>query len=208
MKKIVTMSLMATGLIFAGDVQLGLVQANGMVGLVSATDHSKIQQGSVGVYGDSNVHGLAGMPVATMGSVNAMGIFVIADKNSSITQGSVEISNSDVEMNKLEANGIAGFVKAVDNSSIDQGKLRVVNVDDATVNTLLQVNAIGGGALATDGSKITQGSIGIGNVDKAVVIAAGANAMLGGVRAKDGSTVSQGSVNICGLTALEGCGVE
>jgi len=207
MKKIVAMSIIATGMLFASDISLGVVQANTIVGAASATNGGKIKQGEVGVFGESNVNGLLGLPAA-VASINSMGILVTADGNSTIEQGTVTISDSDVIMNKLEGNTIAGFVTARDGSSISQGKWKIVDVDDASVNSVLQVNSIVLGAKATDNSKIAQGSIDIGSVDKAFVAVSGLNTMLGGVLAAGGSEVGQGNIVICGNTQLELCGTD
>ncbi len=206
MKKIIAMSVIATGMLFAADISLGVVQANGIAGLAKATNGSEIKQGDVGVYGDSKVHGLLGFAPAVVASVNAMGILVTADENSTIEQGTVTISDSNVKMNKVEGNGIAGFVTAKDGSTISQGKWKIVDVDKATVNSLLQVNTIVGGAKATDGSTIAQGGIAIGSVDSAIVSVTGLNALWAGAKADGGSEISQGNVKICGNTHLEHCG--
>ena len=208
MKKIVAMSIIATGMLFASDIRLGVVQANTIVGAAAATNGSKIKQGEVGVFGESNVRGLGGILPAAVASVNSMGILVTADGNSTIEQGTVTISDSDVIMNKVEGNTIAGFVTAKDGSSISQGKWKIVDVGDASVNSLLQVNSIVLGAKATDNSKIAQGSISIGSVDHAFVTATGLNTMLGGVLAAGGAEVAQGNIVICGNTHLELCGTD
>ena len=203
MKKIVAMSIIATGMLFASDINLGVVQANTIVGAAAATNGGTIKQGEVGVFGNSNVGGVLPAAVA---SVNSMGVLVTADGDSTIEQGTLTISDSDVKMTKVEANTIVGGVTAQNGSSISQGKWKIVDVADATVRSIGQVNSIAIGAMATDNSKIAQGSIAIGSVDKASVIVAGLNTMIGGVLATGGSEVAQGNVVICGNTHLEKCG--
>ncbi|SFV58625.1 hypothetical protein MNB_SV-12-1909 [hydrothermal vent metagenome] len=206
MKKIIAMSIIATGMLFSADINLGVVQANGIAGLASASNGSAIKQGDIEVYGaNTKVSGIVPL-VPNAASVNAMGLLVVADNNSTVEQGTIIISNSDVKMNKVEGNAIVGGVIAKNGSTISQGKWDIRDVNHATVSSVLQVNGIVGGAIANGDSEIAQGGIAIGSVDSARVIVTGANALAGGARAKNGSTVSQGNVKICGGVSLAACG--
>ena len=206
MKKIIAMSVIATGMLFAADIELGVVQSNGIAGLATATNGSAIKQGDVGVYGTSTtVTGIIPI-IPNVASVNAMGLLVSADGNSTVEQGTVTISNSHVKMQKVETNGILGGVAAVDNSTISQGKWEIIDVNDATVSSVLQVNTIVGGAAATGDSKIAQGGISMGSVDSAFVSVTGLNSLAGGAVATNGSEVSQGNIKICGGVSLAACG--
>ena len=207
MKKIIAMSIIATGMLFAADIELGVVQANTIVGLATATNGSAIKQGDIGIYGaTTTVTGIVPL-IPNAASVNAMGLLVVADGNSTVEQGTITISNSNVKMTKVEANGILGGVAAVDNSEISQGKWEIIDVADATVSSVLQVNTIVGGAFATSNSKIAQGGVAIGSVDSAFVVVTGLNTLAGGAIASNGSAVSQGNIEICGGINLAACGI-
>ena len=206
MKKIIAMSIIATGMLLAADIELGVVQANGIAGLASATNGSAIKQGDIEVYGaNTTVTGIVPI-IPNAVSVNAMGVLVVADNNSTVEQGTITISNSHVKMNKADGNGILGGVSATNNSTISQGAWDIRDVNHATVSSVLQVNTIVGGAIAATDSKIAQGGIAMGSVDSATVVVTGLNALLGGAVATNGSEVSQGNVQICGGTTLVACG--
>jgi hypothetical protein len=206
MKKIIAISVVATGMLFAGDVNLGVVQANTVLGAASATNGSVIKQGDIGVYGNSNVDSVLGLP-AVVASVNSMGILVTADDASSIEQGTLDISDSTVHMIKSEVNTIAGSATAQGGSSITQGKWKITDVNNVKIAGIAQINTIAIDAIATGGAKIEQGSVSVGSVDSATIVVAGLNTMIGVVTASGANTeIGQGNINICGNTHLENCG--
>jgi len=210
MKKLMAISLIASSVLFAGPIELGVVQSNNIGGIATATNGSAVKQGSVEVYGNSAVYNDAPLnALPNVASVNAvLGIFS-ADGNSTIEQGTLQISDSEVHILKVEANGMAGGAIAKNNSEISQGKWKIVDVhgDSSIKNVLPQVNAMAVIALASDHSKITQGSIEVGSVADVTIATLGLNALAGaGIIATNGSSINQGSITICGNTHLVHCG--
>jgi len=211
MKKLMAISLIASSVLFAGPIELGVVQSNTVLGITTATNGSAVKQGSVEVYGDSTVYNdspLNALP--NVASINAIGGIFSADGNSTIEQGTLQISDSKVHIRKVEANGMAGGAIAKNNSEISQGKWKIVDVHgrSSIKNGILpQVNAMAALALAKDNSKITQGSIEVGSVDDVTIRTTGLNTLAGpAILAKNGSSVNQGSITICGNTHLAKCG--
>jgi len=212
MKKFIAMSVVATGMLFAaGPIELGVVQSNNVAGLTTATNGSAIKQGSIGIYGNSSVTNPIS-PLPNVASVNAMAGVLISDGNSSIEQGTLEISDSQVAIAKTEINGMAAGALATGNSEVSQGKWKIVDVHGTSaISSIGQTNLMVALASATNGSKITQGNIEVGSVDDATITVAavpviGGNKMVSAVVADGGSQVDQGSITICGNTHLAQCG--
>jgi len=211
MKKIIALSIIATGMLFAaGPIELGVVQSNNVAGITTATNGSAIKQGSIEVYGNSAVYN-HGAPLPNVASINALGGIITADGNSTIEQGTVQISDSQVAITKVEANGMAAGAISTNNSEISQGKWKIVDVHGtSSVTNVGQTNLMVALASASNDSKITQGNIEVGSVDDATIVVAGipgiGNNLAAAVVADSGSNINQGSITICGNTHLAQCG--
>jgi len=215
MKKIIAMSVIATGMLLAaGPIGLGVSQSNNLAGITTATNESSIKQGSIGIYGDSSVKNPLS-PLPNVMSVNAMAGIFIADNNSTIEQGTMQISDSDVAVVKIEANGMAAGAIAKNNSEVSQAKWKIVDVHgDSSISSAGQINLMAALASATNDSKITQGNVEVGSVDDVKILVtanlltgpAAGNKMLAAVAADSGSEIDQGSIKICGNTHLAKCG--
>jgi len=211
MKKLMAISLIASSVLFAaGPIELGVVQSNNIAGITTATNGSDIKQGSIEVYGDSTVTNPIA-PLPNVAAVNAMGGLLVADGNSTIEQGTVQISDSQVAIRKVEANGMLAGAISKNNSEVSQGKWKIVDVHGtSSVTNVGQTNLMVSLATATNNSKITQGNIEVGSVDNATIVVAGipgiGNNLAGAVVADGGSNINQGSITICGNTHLALCG--
>ncbi|HHB95337.1 MAG TPA: hypothetical protein ENK88_09380 [Campylobacterales bacterium] len=213
MKKLVVASILASSVLFAaGPIQLGVTSSNNIAGITSAKHGSAIKQGSVEVYGNSEVKNPVGPLLPNVVAVNGVVGAVIADNNSTVEQGTLQISDSKVSILKTEGNLMAAGAIAKDNSEISQGKWKIVDVHGrSSIKTIAQTNLMGALASARYDSKITQGNIEVGSVDNVnVTVTAvpviGGNKLVGLIDASNGSAVEQGSVKICGNTHLAHCG--
>ena len=212
MKRIIAMSVIATGMLFAaGPIELGVVQSNNVAGITTALGDSAIKQGSIEIYGNSSVTNPIA-PVPNVVAVNGVLGALYADGNSTIEQGTLQISDSNVAIVKSEVNAMAAGALATGNSEVSQGKWKIVDVHGtSSINNVLQTNAMLALASATNDSKITQGNIEVGSVDDVGITvvgipAVGGNKLVGLIVANNGSKIDQGSIKICGNTHLALCG--
>ena len=201
MKKLMAISLIASSVLFASSINLGVTQSNtDSATATTATYGSDIKQGTIEIYGNSYVNGLIA------NTSNRMSGIILADNNSTIEQGNIQISHSNVRIRKNRVyNKIAGRgAYSQTNSEISQGKWKIVAVR-GSVKSTYQSNTMNGLERARNNSKITQGDIEVGSV-YANITTSGSNSLQGSVSAYNNSDIDQGSIIICGNTNLPNCG--